>query len=59
MEHTINKDWTLSIEYLYTQFNNVAQEDKSFTTSGNYTGEHSNSVDYKINTISIGFIKKF
>lgn len=56
MEHKINKDWTLSLEYLYTRFDNVAEESKSFDT---YTASYDNSVDYKIDTISIGFIKKF
>jgi len=56
MEHKINKDWSIQIEYLHTEFNNVAEENSSFK---NYSASYSNNVDYKIDNMSIGFIKRF
>jgi outer membrane immunogenic protein len=59
IEHQISKDWTLSLEYLYTKFNNVAKENGTLHATGGLTANYDNSVDYKLNTLSIGFIKRF
>ncbi len=56
IEQKVNKDWSVQLEFLHTEFNNIA---KGNVSSSIQNPIYSNSADYKLNNISLGLIKRF